>query len=159
MKKRRSRMDEPLLIGAIVVIILTVAVGMYFATRRSAPPSSPAKPLLTTPSPPAKPVLTTKTWIHGVCIENDPGNGTCKQANYNDDGIAFSEKYDDRVEGHTHKDIMEKCKKQMKSCGRNFRNKAACCGPQNCKNITDQSTCNKEGCTWNPVGCGTQVLF
>ena len=145
MKKRRS-----LLIGAIVVIILVVAVGMYFATRRSAPPS-----------PPAKPVLTTKTWIHGVCIENVPGLGTCKQANYNDGGIAFSEQYDDLVKGHTYKDVMEKCQNQMNSCGMNFRNKAACCGSQNCNKITDQSTCNQDenGCIWNPLGCGTQVLF
>jgi hypothetical protein len=143
MKKRRS-----LLVGAIVVIILTVAVGMYFATRRSAPPSSPAKP-----------VLTAKTWIHGVCIENAPGLGTCKQANYNDDGIAFSEQYDDLVKDHKLEDIMKKCQTRMKSCGKNFSgNKAACCG-QNCKSITDQSTCNEKGCTWNPTGCGTQVLF
>lgn len=160
MKKRRSRNDEPLLIAAMVAILLVLAVGVYFATRsRSNPPASPpAKPVLTTAPPPAKPQLKTKTWIHGVCTTNAPGNGTCKQANYSGDGgIAFSQKYDNSVINYRYNDVMKQCKEAMSMCGRNFQNQGACCGNSECENKTKEN-CIGKNCEWKELGCNTGLL-
>ena len=59
MTKRRSKKNknEPLLIGAIVILLLALAVGVYFATRTSTGrrPSPPSPPSPTPPSPPTPP--------------------------------------------------------------------------------------------------------
>jgi hypothetical protein len=149
MKKRRSKKDEPLLIAAIVAILLVLAVGVYFATRSRSKPYTPAPP-------PAKPQLKTKTWIHGVCTKNDPGNGTCKQANYSDGGIAFSQKYDNSVTNYTYNDVMKQCKDAMITCGQNFRNQGACCGNSECENKTKENCIGN--CQWKDLGCNTGLL-
>jgi len=152
MKKRKSRKDEPLLIAAMVAILLVLAVGVYFATRSRSKPNTPA-------TPPAKPQLKTKTWIHGVCTTNDPGNGTCKPANYSDGVIAFSQKYDDTKTGYTYNDVMKQCKDAMITCGRNFRNNPACCGEQKCNNNSTEDKCKQsKNCRWEAVGCNTGLL-
>ena len=54
MTKRRSKKNknEPLLIAAIVVLVLALAVGVYFATRSTKPAGPPTPP---TPPPPPPP--------------------------------------------------------------------------------------------------------
>ena len=59
MTKRRSKKNknEPLLIAAIVVLVLALAVGVYFATRSTQPagPPTPPTPPPTPPTPPSPP--------------------------------------------------------------------------------------------------------
>ena len=59
MTKRRSKKNknEPLLIAAIVVLVLALAVGVYFATRSTKPagPPTPPTPPPTPPTPPSPP--------------------------------------------------------------------------------------------------------
>jgi len=74
MTKRRSKKkkNEPLLIGAIVVLLLALAVGVYFATRTSTKPAGPPTPP-TPPPPPPPPSPPSKK-----CSSVDCNSGTSR---------------------------------------------------------------------------------